>query len=395
MTEKSASSTASSDTTGTTPGTGTTPDTTGTTSARAGAAPPQAGTARARTGTAPARAETAPNTETTASTETTPSTRTTPVRTGERVADTTPGGSPTETSPLNGGPTRAVGLPVARRLGRKAQGRIADWITFAVLAVGGVAMVAPLVWMFSTSLKTKTEVFALPPVWIPEVPQWETYVRMWENSYVLTGFQNSLVVATSVTVLGTITCSLAAFALAKMRLPGRNAIFVGLLTGIMIPFPTLMIPQFVMFSRIGWVDTLLPLIVPAIFGNVIVIFFLKQYLENVPNSIVEAAKIDGASYWQIFWRLIFPIIRPAVSAQFILWFMMVWNDYLAPILYLNTPERQTLQVVIANMNVQYATQRDYPLIMAASFVALLPILAVFLVFQRQIIESVALTGTKG
>ncbi|MBO0608941.1 carbohydrate ABC transporter permease [Myceligenerans salitolerans] len=256
-------------------------------------------------------------------------------------------------------------------------------------------MVAPLVWMFSTSLKTKTEVFALPPVWIPEVPQWETYVRMWENSYVLTGFQNSLVVATSVTVLGTITCSLAAFALAKMRLPGRNAIFVGLLTGIMIPFPTLMIPQFVMFSRIGWVDTLLPLIVPAIFGNVIVIFFLKQYLENVPNSIIEAAKIDGASYWQIFWRLIFPIIRPAVSAQFILWFMMVWNDYLAPILYLNTPERQTLQVVIANMNVQYATQRDYPLIMAASFVALLPILAVFLVFQRQIIESVALTGTKG
>ncbi|WP_225998237.1 carbohydrate ABC transporter permease [Myceligenerans pegani] len=361
MTEKSASSTASSDTTGATPGTGTTTDTTGTT----------------------------PNTEAT------PSAGTAPVRTGHGAADTTPDTSPTETSPLNGGPTHPVGLPVARRLGRRAQGRIADWITFAVLAVGGVAMVAPLLWMFSTSLKTKTEVFALPPVWIPEIPQWETYVRMWENSYVLTGFQNSFIVATSVTVLGTITCSLAAFALAKLRLPGRNAIFVGLLTGIMIPFPTLMIPQFVMFSRIGWVDTLLPLIVPAIFGNVIVIFFLKQYLENVPNSIIEAAKIDGASYWQIFWRLIFPIIRPAVSAQFILWFMMVWNDYLAPILYLNTPERQTLQVVIANMNVQYATQRDYPLIMAASFVALLPILAVFLVFQRQIIESVALTGTKG
>ena len=289
--------------------------------------------------------------------------------------------------------------------GRKATGRspmsrttstrIGDWLVFVLLSVGAVVMIAPLVWMVSTSLKTKNEVFALPPVWIPEVPQWDTYVRMWQDSSILTGFQNSFVVAASVTVLGMITCSMAAFAIAKMRLPFKNLIFIGMLTGIMIPYPTLMIPQFVMFSRIGWVDTLLPLIVPAIFGNILVIFFLRQYLENVPNSIIEAAKIDGANFWQIFWRLIFPIIRPAVAAQFILWFMMVWNDYLAPILYLNTPERQTLQVVIANMNVQYATQRDYPLIMAASFVALLPILAIFLIFQRQIIESVALTGTKG
>jgi multiple sugar transport system permease protein len=280
-------------------------------------------------------------------------------------------------------------------MSRTTSTRIGDWLVFVLLSVGAVVMIAPLVWMVSTSLKTKNEVFALPPVWIPEVPQWDTYVRMWQDSSILTGFQNSFIVAASVTVLGMITCSMAAFAIAKMRLPFSNLIFIGMLTGIMIPYPTLMIPQFVMFSRIGWVDTLLPLIVPAIFGNILVIFFLRQYLENVPNSIIEAAKIDGANFWQIFWRLIFPIIRPAVAAQFILWFMMVWNDYLAPILYLNTPERQTLQVVIANMNVQYATQRDYPLIMAASFVALLPILAIFLIFQRQIIESVALTGTKG
>lgn len=299
-----------------------------------------------------------------------------------------------QTSALPGGilpPSR----PARRKLGRQATTRIADGVTFVVLAVGAIVMIAPLLWMVSTSLKTKIEVFALPPVWIPAVPQWDTYVRMWEDSLILSGFQNSIIVSLTVTVIGTFTCSLAAFALAKMRLPFRNAIFIGLLSGIMIPFPTLMIPQFVMFSRIGWVDTLLPLIVPAIFGNIVMIFFLRQYLENVPNSIVEAAKIDGASYWQIFWRLILPIIRPAVAAQFILWFMAVWNDYLAPILYLNTPGRQTLQVVIANMNVQYATQRDYPLIMAASFVALLPILAIFLIFQRQIIESVALTGTKG
>ncbi len=286
-------------------------------------------------------------------------------------------------------------MALTQALSRRTSSRITDTVVWVILAAGAIVMIAPLLWMVSTSLKTTLEVFALPPVWIPEVPQWDTYVRMWADSLILSGFRNSLTVSLTVTVIGTFTCALAAFSLAKMRLPFRNVIFIGLLSGIMIPFPTLMIPQFVMFSRIGWVDTLLPLIVPAIFGNIVMIFFLRQYLENVPNSLVEAAKIDGASYWQIFWKMIMPIIRPAVAAQFILWFMFVWNDYLAPILYLNTPERQTLQVVIANMNVQYATQRDYPLIMGASAVALVPILVVFLIFQRQIIESVALTGTKG
>lgn len=287
--------------------------------------------------------------------------------------------------------------PAERRLpwSRTKSRRTADAITFVVLVLGSAAMLAPLLWMLSTSLKTKAEVFALPPVWIPEAPQWDTYLRMWSEAPILSGFLNSFIVAGTVTVVGSATSALAAFALAKMRLPYKNAVFLVLLSGLMVPYPTIMIPQFVMFSRLHWVDTLLPLIVPLLFGNIIMIFFLRQYLESVPNSMIEAAKIDGASYPQIFRIMILPMIRPAIAAQFILWFMTIWNDYLSPILYLNTPERQTLQVVIANLNVEFATQRDYPLIMAASFVALLPILIVFLIFQRQIIESVALTGTKG
>lgn len=287
------------------------------------------------------------------------------------------------------------GAVVRRRHGgAQGESRTTNWIIFVVLAVFAVAMIAPLAWMFTTALKTKGEVFALPPVLWPSAPQWDTFVRMWSEAPILTGFRNSFVVAASVTVVGSITSSIAAFALAKMRLPAKNVIFLGLLSGLMVPYPTIMIPQFVMFSRLHWVDTLLPLIVPLLFGNIIMIFFLRQYLETVPDSLVEAAKIDGASYWTIFWRMILPMVRPAIAAQFILWFMTIWNDYLAPILYLNTPSKQTLQVVIANLNVEFATQRDYPLIMAASFVALLPILVVFLVFQRQIIESVALTGSK-
>ncbi|MBD5785512.1 carbohydrate ABC transporter permease [Cellulosimicrobium terreum] len=273
--------------------------------------------------------------------------------------------------------------------------RVTNIVLLVVLGVFAIVMIAPLLWMFTTSIKTTAEVFALPPVWWPSDPQWDTYVRMWSDAPILSGFKNSIIVSVTATVVGSFTSALAAFALAKMRLPGKNAIFIALLTGIMIPFPTVMIPQFVMFSRLHWVDTLLPLIVPLLFGNIVMIFFLRQYLHSVPDSLVEAAKLDGASYFQVFRVMIMPMIRPAIAAQFILWFMTVWNDYLAPILYLNSPEKQTIQVVIANLNVEFATQRDYPLIMGASFVALLPILVVFLVFQRQIIESVALTGSKG
>ncbi|WP_296665731.1 carbohydrate ABC transporter permease [Demequina sp.] len=281
-----------------------------------------------------------------------------------------------------------------RKTGATQDSPLVNAVLTVVLAVFAVIMVAPLVWMVSTSLKTKEGVYSLPPEWIPNPFVWDTYVRLFDDTFVLSGIKNSLIVSLSVTIIGSVFSAVAAFALAKMRLPGKNAIFLMLLSGMMVPFPTLMIPQFIMFSRIGWVDTLLPLIVPVILGNVIMIFFLRQYLHNVPDSLVEAAKIDGASYLTIFWKLILPLIRPAIAAQFILWFMFVWNDYLAPIIYLNSPEKQTLQVVIANMNVQYATQRDYPLIMAASVVSVLPILIVFLVFQRQIIESIALTGSK-
>lgn len=273
--------------------------------------------------------------------------------------------------------------------------RMMNVIVTIVLSIGGILMVAPLLWTFSTSLKTREAVFALPPQWIPDPVQWENYVRVWTAGPLASGIMNSVIVSVSVTVVGAVTSSLAAFAFAKMRLPFKNVVFLAMLSAIMIPFPTIMIPQFKMFGDAGLVDTLWPLILPGIFGNIVMIFFLKQYLNSIPDSIIEAAKLDGAGYLRIFFKLIFPVIRPAIAAQFILWFMAVWNDYLAPIIYLNSPEKQTLQLVIATFNATYASQTDYPLIMAASFIALIPVLVVFLIFQRQIIESVALSGSKG
>ncbi|MFC5630331.1 MULTISPECIES: carbohydrate ABC transporter permease [Streptococcus] len=273
--------------------------------------------------------------------------------------------------------------------------KISHVLIFAILLLGSVVMIGPLLWMVSTSLKDKTGVFQLPPQWIPNPIKWDAYQRLLELDTLGSGIKNTIIVSLTVTIIGTVTSSMAAFSFAKLKMPFKNLLFLVLLTAIMIPYPAVMIPQFMLFSKIGWVDTLLPLIIPGLFGNITMIFFLRQYLSNIPDSIIEAAKIDGAGYWKIFSNLIFPLIRPAVAAQFILWFMGAWNDYLAPLIYLNSPEKQTLQVVIANLNAAYAIQTDYPLIMAASVISLLPVLTVFIIFQKQIIESVAISGMKG
>lgn len=273
--------------------------------------------------------------------------------------------------------------------------KLSNMLIVLILSLGAIIMVGPLLWMISTSLKDKAGVFQLPPQWIPNPVRFDAYKRLSELDTLFSGIKNTVIVSLSVTIIGTLTSSLAAFSFAKLRMPFKDVLFLLLLAALMIPYPAVMIPQFMMFSKIGWVDTLLPLIIPGMFGNITMIFFLRQYLSNIPDSIVEAAKIDGAGYLQTFFQLIFPLIRPAIVAQFILWFMGAWNDYLAPLIYLNSPEKQTLQVVIANLNAAYAIQTDYPLIMAASVVSLLPVLVVFIIFQKQIIESVALSGMKG
>lgn len=256
-------------------------------------------------------------------------------------------------------------------------------------------MIVPLLWMVSTSVKNKLDVFAMPPVWIPTEINWSKYSEIWTKGPLLSGLINSLKVCLSVTIVGTFTSSLAAFAFAKLRFPYKNQIFLALLGTMMIPFAIVMIPQFIIFSKIGWVDSLKPLIIPGLFGNVSMIFFLRQYMQGIPTDLIEAARIDGCSFFKIFYKIIFPLSGPAISAQIILWFMGIWNDYLAPSIYINTPEKMTIQTVIQSFNATYAIQTDYPLIMAASVMSMLPIIIVFIVFQKWIIESIAISGVKG
>lgn len=278
---------------------------------------------------------------------------------------------------------------------KKKKDRIVNSILFLLLFAGALVMIVPLLWMVSTSVKNKLDVFAMPPVWIPKEINWSKYSEIWTKGPLLSGLINSIKVCLSVTIVGTFTSSLAAFAFAKLHFPHKNTIFLALLGTMMIPFAIIMIPQFIIFSKIGWVDTLKPLIIPGLFGNVSMIFFLRQYMSGIPSDLIEAARIDGCSFFKIFYKIIFPLSGPAISAQIILWFMGIWNDYLAPSIYISTPERMTIQTVIQSFNATYAIQTDYPLIMAASVMSMLPIIVVFIIFQKWIIESIAISGVKG
>nr|WP_036719351.1 carbohydrate ABC transporter permease [Paenibacillus harenae] len=279
-------------------------------------------------------------------------------------------------------------------LSKKASERWTDFIVYSLLTLGSLVILIPFWWIFITTMKSPMEAFVMPPDWFPK-PNFVKYTEIWEKAPFLQGILNSLKVALPIIIVGTFTSSLAAFAFAKLRFPGRNFLFLMLLATIMIPFPVVMIPQFVMFSELQWIDSLKPLIIPAMLGNVFMMFFIRQFMNGISDEFIEAAKIDGASLFGIFIKIMLPMVKPAVAAQLILWFLGIWNDYLGPRIYLSTPEKKTIQLMMADFNAFYVIQSDYPLIMAAAFIVMIPILIVFLVFQRYFVESLNFTGVKG
>ena len=272
-----------------------------------------------------------------------------------------------------------------------------DTLVYMFLVSGAVIMIIPLVWMFVSSLKTPGQFLTTQlSLAMPSNPQWSNYFkRVWQMEPALQrGILNSLIIAVSTILVGTFVSSLAAFSYSKLRFPGKAKLFLAELATMMIPFAVIMIPQFIIYARIGWVTTWLPLIVPGMLGNVGMIFFLRQYMSGIPTSLIESARIDGAGYFRIFLQIMLPNAKPAVAAQAILWFMGSWNDYFAPSIYLHDDNLLTVQVMISRLNAMYAINTDYPLLLTASVISLLPIIIVFMVFQRQIIASVAMSGLK-
>ncbi|MGM9536845.1 MAG: carbohydrate ABC transporter permease [Candidatus Onthomonas sp.] len=270
-----------------------------------------------------------------------------------------------------------------------------DKVLFVVLLLGAIIMVFPLVYMVACSFMTKNQILSAEFSVIPNPWKFGMYSEVLHKGLFLSGIRNTLTVAIPVLIVGGFTSSLAAFAFSKMRFRGRDGMFMALLATMMIPFAVVMIPQYVMFTKMGWTNSLLPLIIPGLFGNVSIIFFLRQNLTSIPTALVEAAKIDGCGYFRIYYAIFLPLMKGALMTQLILWFMGIWNDYLAPTIFIQSEKWYTLQVVIRSFNDQYAVNSNYPLIMAASVIAMLPTLLLFFFFQRYIIESLAISGVKG
>lgn len=300
----------------------------------------------------------------------------------------------TDLSTLTAQPTSGRARKVSR-LSTRVGKRIALGVSFVLMFFASLTMVLPFVWMISTSLKHRSAAFSYPPQWIPEEWDWANYAEVWDKGPLAQGLLNSAIVSVLVVVVGTLSSTMAAFAFAKLDFPYKNVAFLMLLASMMIPVVVILVPQFAIYAKVGWIDTLLPLAVPGMLGNVVMIFFLRQYMMGLPGELMDAAKIDGAGYFRTYWSIFMPLCKPAIAANVIIVFMGTWNDYLGPLIYTNSPERSTVQLVIASFMSFYAEQTDFPIVMAASVIAVLPVLIVFIMLQKHFINSFALSGIKG
>ncbi len=272
--------------------------------------------------------------------------------------------------------------------------RFFNILIFIILFLFALTMVFPLIYMVATSFMTKNQILSGTLSIFPDPILIGKYSEVLSKGQFISGIINTIKVEIPVLIIGGFTSSLAAFAFAKMEFRGKNALFLALLATIMIPFAVVMIPQYVLFTKLHWTNSLAPLIIPGCFGNVSMIFFLRQNLYSIPTDLMEAAKLDGCNYFKIYYKIFLPLMKGALGTQLMLWFMGIWNDYLAPTIFLRSEKLWTLQVVIRSFNSYYAIQSDYALIMAASVIAMLPTLLLFFMFQRMIIQSIAISGIK-
>jgi multiple sugar transport system permease protein len=269
-------------------------------------------------------------------------------------------------------------------------------ITYVLIFVFSISFLLPFIWMLSTSFKEYEEIFTIPVTFIPKKFIIQNYIDVFDTSgyaNILVGFRNTLLIVVPSTIIGCLTAALAAFAFAKIKFPGRDVIFFILISTMAIPGIILMIPSYIIYSKIDWVNTWLPLMIPGMFGGAGAIFFTRQFMKGIPTELEDAARMDGLSWWGIFWKIELPLAKPIVISNFLFGFIAGYNDWLGPTLYLNTnSDMKTLQQMIAMLNDTFGTK--WGVQMAGSCLALIPSLIIFILCQKYFIEGVSLTGGK-
>ena len=275
-------------------------------------------------------------------------------------------------------------------IGGKIIGRV---FLYLVLVIMSAAMLIPFLWMLSSSLKLDRQVFDMNPfVWIPEQPRWQNYIDLWTKVPFFKYVQNTVFLTVVVTCLQILTSSFAAYAFAKLEFKHKKILFLAYIATIAMPWQVYMVPQFLMMRSFGLNDRLLAIICLQAF-SAFGVFLMRQFYMGIPDSLCEAARIDGMSEYGIYARIMLPLSKPAIATLTIFTFVNTWNDYLGPLIYLRTQEKKTIQLGLRMFISQYSS--EYGLIMAGSVLSLIPVIAVFLCLQKYFVQGIASTGIKG
>ncbi len=283
--------------------------------------------------------------------------------------------------------------PPRNRLREQLISHVSVGLIYMVLLLGAILIFFPFAWTISTSLKTEQQTLEYPPTWIPDPVQVENYPDALTARPFGRYYLNTTIITVFSVVGQVLSSAVVAYGFARFRFPGRNVLFLVVLSTLMIPFHMLIIPRFILFKYLGWLDTFLPLIIPNFFGGAFSIFLLRQYFLTIPLDLDEAAKMDGANSFQRFTRIILPLARPALGAVAVFEFMSSWNDFLGPLIYLSSDRNYTVSIGLAAFRNDYFTA--WHLYMAAAAVAMLAPLVVFFIAQKYFISGVALTGSGG
>ena len=265
-------------------------------------------------------------------------------------------------------------------------------LLYIVLILIAVIMVVPFLWMLSTSLKTQYDAVKIPPVWIPDPPRWENYVKLFTEQPMFQFMLNTIKIVFFVVLGQLFFSSLAAYSFARISFKGRNVVFFFYIASLMVPGQVTMIPTYLMFAKAGLTDNHLALILPAFF-SAFGVFLLRQFFMSLPRELEEAAEIDGCNPFMTYWRIMLPLVVPAMLTLGVFTLMNTWNDYMGPLIYLSSPEKYTMTLGIAYFKGVYTTQ--WNLVMAGSIVSVVPILIAYLCAQKYFIEGIAFSGVKG
>ncbi len=266
-------------------------------------------------------------------------------------------------------------------------------LVYVILLIITIIMIIPFLWMLSASIKSDREVFMMNPfVWIPEVPKWDNYAKIWTKIPMLKFVENTVLLTIVVTFLQLLTSSFAAYSFAKLEFKHKNGLFLAYIATIAMPWQVYMVPQFIMMRSMGLNDKLMAMICLQAF-SAFGVFLMKQFYEGIPSELCEAARIDGMSEYKIYAKIMLPLSKPALSTLTIFTFVSTWNDYLGPLIYLKTESKKTIQLGLKMFIGQYSS--EYGLIMAGSVLSLIPVIIVFLCLQKYFVEGVASTGLKG